>query len=231
MFGNVGYVPTELNTADDPTRGVAVRNASKELAPSLLQFEEGDDKALDDWLDSYGAGSYQCSGLPPLTELREHALDKPLKSRRILRHREYCARKAVFVQAKTSCTKRTEVSPGMSQDSPPLPSSSTSVRGSASASTAKCGRGELPIGMTVAEPVRGCELSGAVRAVLKRVPLKQFLVPESWLPLPPDWRPSRPGFLDLYSGKKGVARELCEQGDVWTITFEIDALRILLVQK
>lgn len=78
MFGNAGYVPTELNTADDPTRGVAVRGPAKELSPALLRFEDGDDQALDEWLDSYGAGSYQCSGLPPLSELNEHALDKPL---------------------------------------------------------------------------------------------------------------------------------------------------------
>ena len=221
MFGNAGYVPTELNSADDPTRGVPVRGPEKVLDDSLVRFEDGDDAAFDKWLDSYNAGSYSCSGLPPLDELRRHPDDVSQKSMRILRHKEFRSRQVLKAPSETACP-RTEASPGLAEDSPPLPSSSISVRGSKIVPTAKCGRGELPLSLTVAEPVLGCKLSVAAQQVLRRVPIAQFQVPRRWKPLPPGWVPSGPGFLDLYSGKKGVARELCEQGDTWTITFELD---------
>eukprot|EP00438_Fugacium_kawagutii_P021002 Skav228367 [mRNA] locus=scaffold1981:191093:195553:+ [translate_table: standard] len=221
MFGNAGYVPTELNSADDPTRGAPVRGPAKPLDASLVRFEDGDDAAFDKWLDSYDAGPYQCSGLPPLSELRTGAIEAPRKSMRVMRRKEFRSRKASAALSETTCPK-TEASPSPVKDSPPLPSCSMPVRGGTRASTAKCGRGELPKGSTVAEPVGRSKLSLAAREVLKKVPISQFQVPRSWKPLPSDWLPEYPGFLDLYSGKKGVARELCEQGDVWTITFELD---------
>ena len=41
MYGNAGYVPTELNSADDPTRGCEVRGACKSLHPSIHDAEHG----------------------------------------------------------------------------------------------------------------------------------------------------------------------------------------------
>ena len=71
MFGNTGYIPSEVNTSDDPTRGCSVRGPQKELASALKVAEKGDLKPFDEWLEKYGASPYDCSGLPPLEELEK----------------------------------------------------------------------------------------------------------------------------------------------------------------
>lgn len=69
-FGNAGFVPSEDNPADDPTRGCEVRPPQKVLRPAVMAASHGDWTVFDGWLDRYGASSYQCSGLPSLDELR-----------------------------------------------------------------------------------------------------------------------------------------------------------------
>ena len=59
------------------------------------------------------------------------------------------------------------------------------------------------------------------RRLLSQVPRHQFVTPRRWQ-AGKDWVPSSPGFLDLYSGAKGVARSLAELGNCWVITFELD---------
>ena len=60
---------------------------------------------------------------------------------------------------------------------------------------------------------RACEL-------LKSIPLNRFLLPGNWK-VSDDWRPDFGGYVDLYSGKKGVVRLLVPLGPSWAITFEI----------
>ena len=57
--------------------------------------------------------------------------------------------------------------------------------------------------------------------LLKTVPLEQFVFPSHWK-LPPGWRPDFAGYLDLFSGKKGVAKQVASRGDSWSLTFEIE---------
>ena len=57
--------------------------------------------------------------------------------------------------------------------------------------------------------------------VLKTVPLEQFVFPSHWK-YPPGWRPDFAGYLDLFSGKKGVAKQVAHRGDTWALTFEIE---------
>ena len=61
---------------------------------------------------------------------------------------------------------------------------------------------------------------------LWRIAVGQFLVPKHWRPVDHTWRPHRQGFLDLCSGRKGVARELVRRADVWALTFEIEEDRV-----
>lgn len=64
-------------------------------------------------------------------------------------------------------------------------------------------------------------LSEEAKSVLRRVPRKQFVFPKHWNPVPDDWVPDFPGYLDLYSGVKGVAKCFSRIGDSWSITFEL----------
>ena len=63
-------------------------------------------------------------------------------------------------------------------------------------------------------------------SLLSRLDAAQFIFPKSWS-VPSSWRPceSLPqckGYLDLYSGQKGVARAIVEEAAVWSLTFEIE---------
>ena len=63
------------------------------------------------------------------------------------------------------------------------------------------------------------KLSDQACELLKSIPLSRFLLPRNWK-VDKDWRPDFGGYLDLYSGKKGVARLLVSLGPSWAITFE-----------
>ena len=58
--------------------------------------------------------------------------------------------------------------------------------------------------------------------VLRRVPRSQFIFPAEWDITDDSWRPDFPGYLDLYSGEKGVAKQVSSLGKTWSITFEIN---------
>ena len=75
MYGNSGYVPTEVNTADAPSRGQAVMPPLKRPPACFELAADGSLEEFDSWLESYGAEPYQTSGLPPLEELRERGED------------------------------------------------------------------------------------------------------------------------------------------------------------
>ena len=64
-------------------------------------------------------------------------------------------------------------------------------------------------------------LSAEAMAFLKTVPREYFMFPESWA-VSSDWIPDFPGYLDLYSGKKGIASAICKSGKAWALTFEIE---------
>ena len=86
MISNAGYIPSEVNATDDPTRHRAVRKPEK--LPESWMFEENfpnlDEqlKCFDQWLQSYQADPYSVSGLPDMDELREPVgCDMVVKSR------------------------------------------------------------------------------------------------------------------------------------------------------
>ena len=74
MVSNCGYIPSEVNAADDPTRHCAVRAPEKvpELWMDPKNFVDMDAQleAFDCWLKSYAADPYSISGLPDMQELR-----------------------------------------------------------------------------------------------------------------------------------------------------------------
>ena len=74
---------------------------------------------------------------------------------------------------------------------------------------------EVPI------PPGAVMLSPEAKLLLQEIPRKQFIFPKSWN-VPDEWRPSFAGYVDLYSGKKGVARAVVEKGLGWEVTFEIE---------
>lgn len=64
-------------------------------------------------------------------------------------------------------------------------------------------------------------LNETALALLERFPGMQFIPPGGGR-REKSFRPKRKGFLDLFSGKAGVARELAKQCNVWVLTFDYE---------
>ena len=58
-------------------------------------------------------------------------------------------------------------------------------------------------------------------AALRKVSRAQFIFPKDWKVVD-DWRPDFADYLDLYSGKRGVAKAISSSKFCWSITFEIE---------
>ena len=203
MVSNSGYIPSEVNAADDPTRHKAVRKPEK--SPEAWMFEENFPSleeqlvCFDQWLRSYGADPYSISGLPDMDELRE-----PVESDMVLKSRSklYFERKKTAARSRkcTKCEATTKMNSVAEAAFPESASGGHSVPPSA----AVLGRAQL---------------SKRAQELLRSIPLSRFLLPRDWV-VPDEWRPDFAGYLDLYSGKKGVARLLVSLGPSWGITFE-----------
>ena len=64
-----GYIRSQFNPGDDPTRGVVVREPVVEEAAWLTHLKEGEPGGMDDFLVSIGLGLRQMAGLPDPNEL------------------------------------------------------------------------------------------------------------------------------------------------------------------
>ena len=198
MQSNAGFLPTEYNSADGPSRGRDPDPPSLELPscfaslPALAEF--------DSWLARAGADPYTLSGLPSFDELKAEPgfKCKPSTGRRKLQRLQLAsgvisqasARDDAQIKHMSSCA-----SPEVGDRSELLDHPSTFVE-------------------------TGAVLCAEAVELLKAFPVEQFVLP-SWASNRADWRPSRVGYLDLYSGKKGVARELAELTGGWILSFEI----------
>ena len=211
MYSNCGYVPSEINTADDPTRGQRVRSPEAALPDVFHSAAQGDISAFDQWLESYNADTYATSGLPDLQELQGAPCDLSEDL-------------AELPDVPEPMSLRAPADPGESVGSGPcVPSSSSSVQGGLSPTIAVRGP-EVPLPSDSSLGPGAVQVSTAEeRGILHEVPLEQFVLPAHLRgKVDEDWRPSTPGFLDLYSGKKGVAKALVSLTDTWVITFELE---------
>ena len=203
MVSNSGYIPSEVNAADDPTRHKAIRKPEK--SPKAWMFEENFPslneqlECFDQWLRSYGADPYSISGLPDMDELREPVnSDMAVKS-----HSQLYFEKKKTVGKCRKC-KRSEANVELN-----------SVARAAFPESADDPKSPLPCAESLGRP----QLPRRAQEILRSIPLSRFLLPRDWV-VPRDWRPDFAGYLDLYSAKKGVARLLVSLGPTWGITFE-----------
>ena len=201
LISNGGYVPTDVNVADDPTRGKAIRPPACELPswmPDCTELSFADRCCqLDESLVSLGADSFDLSGLPPFEELRT-VESFPLLPSRSLRSKSY------FAQKRAAKTARKSQSP--------------------QAFPKEVGRAKFAFPSP--SPLSDFSWPEGAVSLLSRLDAAQFIFPKSWS-VPLSWRPceSLPqckGYLDLYSGQKGVARAIVEEAAVWSLTFEIE---------
>ena len=228
MISHTGFVPSELNAADDPTRHVPVRapwtTAPDWLSPSSEITDDERHQLLDEWLQSYRCDPFSLSGLPPFSELQRSwdadlPLDRPSRSKMFLKTARYKAKERVRKSILRNAPKT---------DAEGIPRNASKMDAEEKDFHARTKDKEKPLQKTnIPEPLSFVEnpksplLSSEAKRVLERIPRSWFHFPKGFKPSA-EWLPSRQGYLDLYSGKKGVARQICEVGSTWAICFELE---------
>ena len=250
LYGSYGHVPSLANVADDPTRGAPLRKPQRMPVFDLKVSLEGRFHSLDCWLEQVGYSVEQITGLPTaaqdhlevakvgkqlLAPLR--AVQKPERQRRFDEklHAEVSPPVVEKVEEKPSRELKNEpdgrtknenkrpknfeersfkaVSFVSKQVAPPaVTNSRTSPAGLpwGARTPASHGSGEderLPL------------LSAEAADVLSKIPKVQFILPGGRR-AGKDFVPQRQGYLDLYSGKAGVAKSLAQRFGTWVITFD-----------
>lgn len=223
-----GFLPSKENPADDPTRGVPLRSPVHELPEWMKKqssFSPHEAVAeLDKWLDARNSSPWHLSGLPDLSELDGDFVESQMW-KRSCRQAEFLHKKRMLsVSPKPSVVKKS-----FCKHCTVLPEEEV-VAGSSrfdfSAHTfsveAKDAKTDVLIrSYPSASSLNLLKLSVEAQNFLRSLPREQFVFPKSWN-VDKDWVPDFPGYLDLYSGKKGIASAVVQSGKAWALTFEIE---------
>ena len=216
------YFHTSVNRADQPTRGKEIEKPAEDLPTWWDSACKGDFQALDEWLFEQGLDPHTLSGLPCLDELcgevspegilptfLKVAMEAAEASGIPRNHVESCKSSAL------SSSMDGRKAAGSAGELDALPSSTTSAR--PPRGTAKCGRAEGSP-KTKAKTIQQLAplLSKEAVSALAEFPASQVVKSKGLA-----WPPARAGFLDLYSGEKGVARRLGKMGPTWSLCFDL----------
>ena len=248
-YADYFYYHTSVNRADQPTRGKDIEPPDQALPEWWYELSRGEYQKFDEWLYEHGLDAESMSQLPPLSELcgdvsPEGILPYFLRSSRKTDEPEPLSGFEA-AEAETGCLpssstsaqplRRTALSgrdqsswkqPRTDRDerpaSPddavgggrPLPTCSTSAR--LPKQTAIFGRGSPPPEVAGKARSLAPRLTAAAKAALGQFPSSQ-IVPSPGM----TWPPERAGFLDLFSGERGVAKALARHHHSWSLCFDI----------
>eukprot|EP00438_Fugacium_kawagutii_P001100 Skav235078 [mRNA] locus=scaffold2106:3814:8424:- [translate_table: standard] len=248
IYSELMYYNTKVNRADQPTRGKDIEAPDLELPPWWEEVAQGEYANFDAWLQEHALDDLCLAGLPDLDELRGNVSPSDILSPQASERSEpggygktkQEAEVAKSLPSSTSTARLASAECGTVEDgrdeaaSGDLPDKDVKaascapatgeVDGSSSSSTSArlprqtvaCGRPEtLPEQHGASQkPPR---LSEAARKMLADFPRGQVVLPAGV-----SWPPERAGYLDLYSGEKGVAKSIRRHGRTWSLCFDIE---------
>ncbi|CAE8683129.1 unnamed protein product, partial [Polarella glacialis] len=195
-----GFLLTAVNPADDPTRDRPVRDPTHRLPAWWGAAAQGSFELLDASLVRCGLDPDVLSGAPLLETALEKVQIEGLKPR--------LAKSAAYLKGEHWRPSGADVGAGavrplLGSFLPRYPTGNPADAG-----------GCAPLGGAAS----GAQvLSQTAIALLATLPESRFLHPGR---RDPHWRPTTPGFLDLYSGQRGVAKALRMKGAPWVLTFD-----------
>lgn len=246
LYGNYGFIPSLVNAADDPTRSKEIRAPAEEVLSWLSSAAiEGNFKEFDLWLVQQGYSPVQLSQIPCTDDVGTVSRSAEATLVQELRAVAKPERLAVFDEKRQvalvdvqqemtrehqepEClTKKDHKSPKNELQRDEKGPQSNSVDSKEVAPPLnKVGSsdalGDRHHFSAVPENEMSPLLSENAKELLLRFEPQQFILPggkransyEQIRLL------SRAGFLDLYSGEAGVARELARKFNVWVITWD-----------
>lgn len=221
--GYLGFVRSKWNPSDDPTRGATVRLASREKAAWLAELEAGKFEGYDGFLAREGLNREDNSGLPAESELYGEAnLDlrrvKDCKRERLKliaaqnrKGEEKRMQSTMPVAKKEDCRRgqrgagersgspEDEKAPDQNPECPPAPAGSNLPRLSR---------------------LEQSWCSEELFQLLCSFDPSQFIFSSSFSSLH-EALSSGPGFLDLFSGQRGVAKSLARKAKTWVLCFDL----------
>lgn len=180
VYSFSGYIPSALNPSDDPTRGVAIRDADIEFPDWWTAMTSGDFDCVDEFLEYNGLGNSQTCGYPNLAELSQNVSDAAVG----IKAKSRCARWHASVKHKLVVRKKLKQ--------------------------------EAQLGTQAVHMDDGNGLPTSVISALVAFGKEQFIFGSDH-----SWPPRQAGFIDLYSGKKGFAREASKLGAPWILCVDI----------
>ena len=201
------YFESSLNPADDPTRGRALRQPSVPLPAWWLTLCTGSFGDFDAWLEAHNLGDRSLSGLPPFEDLGYCAEQCPTDST-LFGPAEPAADEAPF---ESLDPETLNIETGEKADEDGFDTEQ------------HCAPLTQLAGDRISEDFIGvfgklnADDAALVNEFLSKLEKAQ-IHRKSACP----WPPLRPGYLDLFSGTKGVAKSWVEFDFGWAITVELD---------
>ncbi len=188
------YFSTKSNPSDDPTRGAEVREAELDLPDWWEDAAEGKFKKFDSWMEEQQLDESSVSGLPALNELGKCKVSPS----GILPPGQTDSICSVAPEAEVRDPENT---PAGSPKYPP--SKSNLMTQKSDASTASAVQFDFP------------EITPEVSSLLAAFPKSQFIGLECW-------PPKKQGYLDLFSGARGVAKDFARMSGTWSLCFDLE---------
>lgn len=252
LYGSYGYVPSLANCADDPTRNRPLRSPEPNAPEWLVEALLGNFDLFDEWLSRLGYDPQQLAGLPFANafctdaEVVNDEVIKPLravaKSERLKLFDSVQNQSSVAVVESFVGNESEKINKRAEQESDdqtkkeqksPKRTDGTDVRAAGNSVASKevapppktvtslpqrdSGEKLLESGECSTLP----ELSSEARALLQEFAPSQFFLPGGRR-AKHRCEFQRKGFLDLFSGKAGVAKSLSRRFGVWVLTFDFD---------
>eukprot|EP00435_Cladocopium_sp_Y103_P047846 s453_g14.t1 len=246
------YFNTKSNRADDPTRGKAIARASRELPEWWADLSRGCFQSFDVWLHEHGLDAETLSELPSYAELcgevsppgilpgylrQEHACEQMKVSETagpVSKSEKAAVQVDTPLPGSTSSAQLRQETVKIGRGVPsvgcepspvwrPNPEEQPLPHGIADKSSA--GSEEEPAGAASPSKKRMMRQKRRLAPLLSieaREALRKFGADQVVRSAGVSWPPKRAGFLDLFSGERGVAVSLSRQCCTWSLCFDLE---------
>ena len=229
LFPDYLYYQTKINPADDPTRGAPVRLPDLEKPVWWAEVSRGDFKNFDQWMMQHGLDEETISGLPPLSELgyvEEEEEDYGFTEGILPESSPVFEAGALSMQREENKASDIQTMQDLFHHySPEAKEGAEESRASPHVLDRWCGEYDCPQTPRLASDEKGLKDTGAeekpklsekAKELLKQFPIDKFVSPDGM-----NWPPEEPGWLDLFSGERGIATEAAKAGK-WSLCFDLD---------
>ena len=229
VFPDYIYYQTKINPGDDPTRGAPIRLPDLEKPHWWADASKGDFRTFDLWLKQHGLDEDSVSGLPPLSELGYIEEEEEIHSftEGILPEPSpvFQAGGPSMQSEESKVNDSHSLQDLLYHDSPEAGEGAEESCASPHVLDRWCGEYDCPQTPPLVSIGKGLtnfgtedepKLSDEAQKLLSQFSKDKFVLPAGM-----SWPPTKPGWLDLFSGERRVAAEAAKAGK-WSLCFDLE---------